>query len=102
MDLNALTEAGFKQALTAEQREAKNAELAESELSRGGEYRIDYALTRDKVTITVEQNTGAQSRGDLEMSIKYPPVAVVEGPGGRVACSPDNTGLLLRLADELG
>ena len=101
MDLNALSEAGFEP-LGAKRVKERNLALADSGLAAGGEYRIDHVLKREDVTITVEQNIGSHVQGDVEMTIKYPPVAVVESPRGRVACSPGDTELLLALANDLG
>ena len=96
-----LIQAGFKKTLTNKQWSTKMSQLQQSEISRTGPYRLEYILQRGEVTVTIEQNTSKQLHGGLEATVTYPSVAVVEGPKGRVACDPENTELILQMADEL-
>ena len=102
VDVTALLDAGFRKQFSDEQWAEANEGLAKSGRSTGGPYRLDYVLKRRGVMITVERNVGVQQQGDLGYTVEYPSVAVVEGPGGRVAVDPRNTDLVLAMAEAVG
>lgn len=69
----------------------------------GGKYTVlEAASLGDTVTLYVEQNIGSDDFGGLAAQVTYPAVAIIEGPGGRVAFDPANVALAERLATELG
>jgi hypothetical protein len=101
-DLQMLEAAGFEKQLTEQEWQDKQQQLAGSEMAHGGEYRLDYVLARDRVTVTVEQNTSTQEYGGMQMQVRHPPVAIIDGPNGRVSCSAENAQLILQLAEAVG
>ena len=70
-------------------------------MDAGGPFAHQGVYVRGSVTIEIQQNTDTQTAGGMEMTVKHPPVAVVEGPKGRCAANPANRAGVLELADEL-
>lgn len=101
-DVDALVEAGFRKRFTDAQWKSQNERLADSEMATGGPYVIEYALENDYgVVVTVEQNTATQDFGEITAQVTYPPVAIVEGPRGRVAVDSSDTDLILAMAQSV-
>lgn len=92
---------GFTKKLSSSEWGTLNSELDASEMSRSGPYRIYYVLVRGETEVTVEQNVGSQSAGDIQMAVTYPPVAKAKGPKGSVACALSDLELLKRIIDEV-
>lgn len=97
MILKPLLDAGFTQ-----RRDLADVAQAESNrlgLSAGGPHVIVAVLERGPVTLTIEQNSRDESNGGR---ILYPPVCIVEGPNGRVACQAnDEFQLALTVAEDV-
>lgn len=99
MDIEQIEAAGFA---AAEDLQAAHEQTAtDLGMHTGGQYVVQGVWRKGAVTILVEQNTGQESMGGLAATVTYPPVCVITGPTGRVACNPDNTDLILQLASEL-
>lgn len=75
-------------------------------MHKGGAYTQTHVYEKDGTFVVLEQNIGDEDLGGLEATVKYPPVVVIDGPAGRVACSPDDIALVERLltgtADKTG
>lgn len=71
-------------------------------MDKGGPYEVETSFVREGCYIVIEKNTGDEDLGGLQATVRYPSVAIIESPKGRVAFNPDDLGLLERLIDELG
>lgn len=105
-DLESLTRAGFNKTMTTAQWHQRNDDLDELGMNNGGPYVSNYVLTKPaesggEVTVTVEQNTTTENQAGMEVTIKHPEIAVIEGPGGRAACPADDIRQILRLTVQL-
>lgn len=59
-----------------------------------GPYEILHVFRKDDVEVVVEQNT--------QLGVQMPAVAIIEGPGGRVAANPDDHELVAQMAAAMG
>lgn len=75
--------------------------IEELQLNRGGEYQAHGCYRKAYASVTIERNTDTREEGGMSIMATYPPVAVVEGPKGRVACPADDFELVLRMVTEL-
>lgn len=99
MDATALGYAGFTQddGLKQQLQDAADAQMHES-----GPYKVLEAWRQGVIQIVVEQNTAAEDLGGGTTAVvTYPPVAVIEGPGGRVCCNPNDTDLVVSVASGM-
>lgn len=75
---------------------------ADAGMDKGGPYVVEAAFVNDAgLFLVLERNTGDEDLGGLEATVKYPPVAILDGPKGRVSFNPDDLGLLERLVADL-
>lgn len=92
--IKSLEDAGFKH-----DDESKDAhvELADRvNMHESGPYVVHGVWKKGLVTVKIEQNTAAEPMGGgLSAVIQHPPVALVSGPNGTVACNPDDIELAL-------
>lgn len=94
--LEALRGEGLKAA--ADEANARRSMADAAGMDRGGPYKVLQTLKGKGVTVTVEQNTGSEPGPYGDMTVPYPPVAVVEGPNGqRGAANPDDIEAVLSL-----
>lgn len=112
-DLKALQDAGFEKALSTEEWEQLQAQLAQQysrpsqsnaqEQIPGGVV-VDYVLKRGDVRVSTQQNTQDQAPYGISMTVRYPQIAMIENEadGRRVSCDAANTALILLLAEEIG
>lgn len=96
MDLSKLQDAGF-----VSDEELRAALEARAGLSDNGPHVVLHALKRGNVSAWIEQNS-VREGGAFGPMITHPAVLVLDGPNGRVACSPEDLDLALRVADQLG
>lgn len=115
LDLEKLEAAGFEKTMTAEEWEEfheheqeRYKRRAESsgqidDMVATGTVTKNYVLKRGPVLIITEQNTQTTTASGLPAMITYPEIVIVksEKDGRQIACSPDDTDLILALADEL-
>lgn len=112
-DLKALEDAGFQKALTTEEWELLQEQVARrytragqsvQEQTPGGNVVVDYVLERENVRVSTEQNTQDQIPFGVPMTVRYPQIAVIENleDNRRVSCDAADTALILLLADEVG
>lgn len=67
-----------------------------------GPYEVLACWTRGQTVVLVEQNTAPDDLGGgMTAVITHPPVAVIEGPRGRVAASPLDVALVVDQAKEV-
>lgn len=98
--VQALEDQGFEKALTDEEWEAYNEQLAQSGRYGSSEVVVEYILVRGDVQVIVEQNTSRQTQLGVPTTVHYPEVCIVEVAGRRVACAAD-VRLILAMADAL-
>lgn len=94
-----LTDAGFER--IENEREAHQSVADASNMDEGGPYFVRGVYKKDRVTLTFEVNVSTIEQGGMTSQINHPQVCIIEGPGGRVACSANDTELQLRLAEEM-
>ncbi len=70
---------------------------ADAAMDKGGPYTQHHVYSDGETFVVVEQNVGDENLGGLEATVKYPSVIIIDGPRGRVACSPDDIALVERL-----
>lgn len=99
-----LTELGFEENADAAAYFEQLA--AESGMDKGGPYTQSHVYNKGDTFVVVEQNRGDEDLGGMAATVTYPPVVIIDGPDGRIACSPDDIALVERLlngtADKTG
>jgi hypothetical protein len=100
MDIAALESAGF---VHDDELKAAHEEHAERyEMHATGPYVIHGMWKKGLVTLLFEQNTASEPMGGgMSAVIQHPPVCIVSGPRGRLACTADDVELILSLVDEV-
>lgn len=94
---NVLTELGWTQDGQSKQVAEENAQA--TGLNNNGPYVVRDVWVKDDRMITVECNTAPEDLGGgMTAVITHPPVAVLAGPGMRVAFNPDDLELVRSLA----
>lgn len=100
MNIDALKAAGFKD--DAKLHAAHEEQATENKMHDGGPYVVHGVMKKGSVTVLFEQNTAPEEiGGGMKAVISHPAVCVVSGPNGRAACNPDDTELILHLAEQL-
>lgn len=99
MTYDALIAAGFIPSNTADQQQKAD----ENGMSDYAPYTVQALLKREDVTVLIEQNDALEPINGTGRTVRvsYPPVAVVSGPKGTVACDPNNTALVEAIAKGL-
>lgn len=100
VDDDYLIDAGFER--DESEREAHQSVADASGMDAGGPYWVRGTYKKGKVTITFETNVSTIEQQGMTSQINHPQACVIEGPGGRVACSANDTELQLRLAGQVG
>lgn len=100
MNITAVESAGFTH---SDDLKAAHVEQADKNgMHETGPYVVQGVWQKGLVSILVEQNTAAEPMGGgMNAIIQHPAVAIVSGPKGKAACNPEDTELLLALADSL-
>lgn len=95
----ALTDAGFDQRddLVGEMQQWGDA----LKMSDNGPYKVLHVFTKGDVFVQVETTNAPLDLGGMDAQVQYPPVCIVEGPKGRVACRPEDTELVVQLAGDM-
>jgi hypothetical protein len=86
--VGALHELGFKK---SSRDVAVYERLAQaSGMNDSGPYRVSDCFVKGDTVVLLEENVSTEDANGLRAVVTYPAVAVIEGPGGRVAVNPDD------------